>query len=116
MLSPGIFFRKWQHELSISRSSLFQIRSIRRLSFTMAPRLQSFEILQRGLGECSSQRLGLLKLAKRRDIETPNLLALTSKGSVPHLTPDVLGAETAIQAIHAGFEDCKGEIHHFQLD
>ena len=105
-----IIYIRCQLELGISKLSLPEIGSVRRFSI-MAPRSQSFEVLLPGLGESNSQRLGLLRTIKRNDIETPNLLALSSKGSVPHLTPDIFQTETAIQAIHAGFEDCKGKIH-----
>ncbi|GAB7364267.1 hypothetical protein MBLNU230_g4815t1 [Neophaeotheca triangularis] len=50
-------------------------------------------------------RLGQLTFPNRPPIETPNYLALTSRGTVPHLTQDNLNRSTAIPGVYAGLED-----------
>ncbi|CAF9913920.1 MAG: hypothetical protein GOMPHAMPRED_008060 [Gomphillus americanus] len=68
----------------------------------------TFHIVKPRTSEDSRQRLGRLILKGRNDIPTPNLLALATRGFVPHLTPDILQKETNILAVHAGFEDFLG--------
>jgi queuine tRNA-ribosyltransferase subunit QTRTD1 len=43
----------------------------------------------------------------RKDLETPNFLAVSSRGVIPHMTPDVIAASTQIGGIHMAIEDCK---------
>lgn len=40
-------------------------------------------------------------------LETPNFLAITSRGVVPHLTPDVLTQHTQFEGVHMAIEDCR---------
>jgi hypothetical protein len=42
-------------------------------------------------------------------IETPNFIAITSRGVVPHMTPDVLTQHTQFQGVHMAIEDCRFE-------
>jgi hypothetical protein len=55
----------------------------------------------------SSARLGKLTLKGRRAIDTPNFLAVASRGVVPHITPDVISQHTSIGGVHMALEDCK---------
>jgi queuine tRNA-ribosyltransferase accessory subunit len=48
-----------------------------------------------------------LRVEGRDELETPNFLALTSRGVVPHMTPDVVAGSTDIKGIHMALEDCK---------
>lgn len=57
--------------------------------------------------ESSAARTGKLHIVGRSDIETPNFLAIGSRGVVPHITPDVLKKETDIWGVHLALEDCK---------
>jgi queuine tRNA-ribosyltransferase len=52
-------------------------------------------------------RLGRLRVEGRRELETPNFLAITSRGVVPHMTPDVVAGSTDIRGVHMALEDCK---------
>jgi hypothetical protein len=49
------------------------------------------------------------KLVGRKGLEilTPNSLALSSRGVVPHLTPDVLAQHTQLPGLLLGLEDCE---------
>ncbi|KAJ0159697.1 hypothetical protein CTA2_9254, partial [Colletotrichum tanaceti] len=50
-----------------------------------------FEVLKKAVdGSTSAARLGRLSLSKRNPIETPNYIAVASRGVVPHVTPDNL--------------------------
>jgi hypothetical protein len=58
-------------------------------------------------GEHSSARLGKVTLAGRNAVKTPNFFAVTSRGAVPHLTPDVVLEHTDFGGVHMALEDCK---------
>jgi queuine tRNA-ribosyltransferase accessory subunit len=66
-----------------------------------------FEILSLLDATGAGPRLGRLSIQGRRSIETPNFFAVTSRGVVPHLTPDVVSAHTQIGGVHIALEDCK---------
>jgi hypothetical protein len=59
----------------------------------------------------SSARLGKLAMKGRKVIETPNFLAVASRGVVPHITPDVISQHTSIGGVHMALEDCKFKHH-----
>lgn len=40
-------------------------------------------------------------------VQTPHFLANTSRGSIPHLTPDNVVRHTQISGIYVALEDCK---------
>ncbi|KAK0651607.1 tRNA-guanine(15) transglycosylase-like protein [Cercophora newfieldiana] len=52
------------------------------------PAVMAFEVLKAAIIDGSAARLGRLALAGRQTIETPNYFAATSRGVVPHMTPD----------------------------
>lgn len=61
-------------------------------------------------------RLGRLTMPSRTALDTPHYVALTSRGVVPHLTPDNTLSETHINGVYVALEDCKtpvGSIHSF---
>ncbi|KAK2002040.1 tRNA-guanine transglycosylase [Colletotrichum falcatum] len=64
-----------------------------------------FEILKKAANGSSAARLGRLSLPKRNPIETPNYIAVASRGVVPHVTPDNLGKYTSIGAAYMALED-----------
>ncbi|RMY39377.1 hypothetical protein D0865_12838 [Hortaea werneckii] len=53
-------------------------------------------------------RLGRLNLPNRNHIDTPHYLGVTSRGVIPHLTPDSLSAHTSISGVYVGLEDWAG--------
>ncbi|KJZ80518.1 hypothetical protein HIM_00368 [Hirsutella minnesotensis 3608] len=65
---------------------------------------KTFQILTTASDSCSP-RLGRLVFRSRRPIETPNYTATTSRGAVPHLTPDNLAKHTSIPASYLALED-----------
>lgn len=52
-------------------------------------------------------RLGQLLLQRREPISTPSFVAATSRGVIPHITPDVVSRLTRIPAVYVGLEDCE---------
>jgi len=55
----------------------------------------------------SGPRLGVLSLPGRQAIQTPNYVGNTSRGAVPHFTPDMQHKHSKIKALYMGLEDCK---------
>jgi queuine tRNA-ribosyltransferase subunit QTRTD1 len=54
-------------------------------------------------------RLGLLAVRERKHVQTPSFMAITSRGTVPHITPDVIASHTLIGGVHMALEDCELE-------
>jgi queuine tRNA-ribosyltransferase accessory subunit len=75
-------------------------------SFSME-RKELFETLRPVDPSIIGPRLGRLTVQGRNQLDTPNFLAITSRGVVPHMTPDVVAASTDIRGVHMALEDCK---------
>ena len=52
-------------------------------------------------------RLGRLCRQGRKDILTPNYVAVTSRGVIPHLSQDTLRGRTDVNGVYLALEDCK---------
>ncbi|KAI0471552.1 tRNA-guanine transglycosylase family protein [Xylariaceae sp. FL0804] len=52
-----------------------------------------------------SARLGRLSLPGRKPIDTPNFISLTSRGAVPHMTPDNVANRTELCGTYMALED-----------
>lgn len=65
-----------------------------------------FKVLQASVAEGAAARVGRLAIPKRVPVDTPNYFALTSRGVVPHLTPDVLSKHTRLGGMYMALEDC----------
>ncbi|KAG5987400.1 hypothetical protein E4U43_005085, partial [Claviceps pusilla] len=50
-------------------------------------------------------RLGRLSIPGRRPIDTPNYTAITSRGVIPHLTPDNVTKHTNLTSAYMALED-----------
>ncbi|ESZ96237.1 tRNA-guanine transglycosylase family protein [Sclerotinia borealis F-4128] len=50
-------------------------------------------------------RLGRLSVEGRKDLETPDFIAITSRGVIPHMTPDVIAAHARVPGVHFALED-----------
>lgn len=66
-----------------------------------------FETLSHVDPNVCGPRLGRLRVEGRNGLDTPNFLAITSRGVVPHMTPDVIASSTDIKGVHMALEDCK---------
>jgi queuine tRNA-ribosyltransferase len=66
----------------------------------------SFEILSHVDPDNASSRLGRLSVKQRKDLPTPNFIAVSSRGVIPHMTPDVIISSSQIGGVHMALEDC----------
>lgn len=66
-----------------------------------------FEILSHVDPNVISPRLGRLCVQGRKDLETPDFMAISSRGVIPHMTPDVIATNTRVGGVHIALEDCK---------
>ncbi|RFU73672.1 trna-guanine transglycosylase family [Trichoderma arundinaceum] len=64
-----------------------------------------FELIGSAAADGSAARLGKLSLPGRKAIETPNFFAVTSRGAVPHVTPDNLRKHTSVGGVYMALED-----------
>ncbi|KAL9471552.1 hypothetical protein ACSS6W_009493 [Trichoderma asperelloides] len=64
-----------------------------------------FELITSAAADGSAARLGKMSLPGRKAIETPNFFAATSRGSVPHLTPDNLRRHTPVSGVYMALEE-----------
>lgn len=66
-----------------------------------------FEVLKAALGDGATARLGRLTFPRRKVLETPDFLSLTSRGVIPHITPDNLSKYVQVGGVYLGLEDCR---------
>lgn len=71
-----------------------------------AENLMSFSLQVQAPSD-NGPRLGTLSFRGRASMETPNFVATSSRGVVPHLSQDMMRDNTAIQAVYAALEDCE---------
>ncbi|KAL7925308.1 tRNA-guanine(15) transglycosylase-like protein [Trichoderma austrokoningii] len=64
-----------------------------------------FELIASAAADGYAARLGKLSLPGRKAIETPNFIAATSRGSVPHLTPDNFKRHTTVGGVYMALEE-----------
>ncbi len=81
-----------------------------------------FELLKCGVGDVAvGPRLGRLTLPARfpghrpRIVETPHFVAATSRGVIPHLTPDNVAKYVAAVGSYIGLEDCMSLLSYLIL-
>lgn len=67
----------------------------------------TFDVLKSISGDGRGARAGRLALPKRKTIETPNFFGLTSRGAIPHMTPDVIAKHTELNGSYMALEDCE---------
>ena len=67
--------------------------------------MTSFTVLS-AAAQVMAPRVGTLALAGRQALATPNLVPLTSRGTVPHISHDLVRKETAMTSFYVGLEDC----------
>ncbi|KAL7797511.1 tRNA-guanine(15) transglycosylase-like protein [Trichoderma ceciliae] len=74
-------------------------------SSNMSSGRKIFELISSAAADGSAARLGKMSLPGRKVIETPNFFAVTSRGAVPHLTPDNLRKHTSVSGVYMALED-----------
>jgi queuine tRNA-ribosyltransferase subunit QTRTD1 len=70
----------------------------RRLS-QLPDEMLSFNILKSTGPNIISPRLGTLIIQRRKPVETPHFIALTSRGAVPHISQDTLRDNTNVKGV-----------------
>ena len=68
--------------------------------------MSSFHILPSPSASGATVRLGRLITGSGHVFDTPAFIAPSSRGAVPHLSPDSLRNCTKIKGVYAAFEDC----------
>ncbi|KAM5368744.1 hypothetical protein ACJZ2D_009298 [Fusarium nematophilum] len=64
-----------------------------------------FELLRPAVSDVGVARLGRLAFPSRRVMQTPNFVAVASRGVIPHLTPDNVAKHTSFDAAYLAIED-----------
>ena len=72
----------------------------------LPPEMLAFTLKQ-AVSRTLGARVGQLLRNGRTAIETPHYVVTTSRGVVPHVSPDVLAKSTAVSAIYIPLEDCE---------
>lgn len=55
-------------------------------------------------------RVGKFVLPNRKPIQTPHYITITSRGAVPHISPDIVRNSTSIGSLYVGLEDCTSQL------
>lgn len=66
-----------------------------------------FELLKASSADGAGARLGRLVFSGSRTLDTPDFFAITSRGAVPHITPDNLSKHAPVRGSYIALEDCK---------
>lgn len=70
-------------------------------------KMLSFSCLRSPAKKGLGPRLGRLSLPDLTRMETPHYIALTSRGAVPHLSPDLMREHAHVRGVHIALEDCE---------
>ncbi|KAI1214702.1 tRNA-guanine transglycosylase [Annulohypoxylon truncatum] len=70
-----------------------------------SPEHVMFNVLKSIAVDGRGPRVGRLALPKRKKIDTPNFFGLTSRGAIPHMTPDVIAKYTELNGTYMALED-----------
>lgn len=73
-------------------------------------KIAAFTVQKVALSASNGLRLGTLSLPGTRPIQTPNFLAITSRGVVPHISPDILRKKTSVNGVYVALEDCTSSL------
>ncbi|KAI9802388.1 MAG: hypothetical protein M1833_001894 [Piccolia ochrophora] len=65
----------------------------------------SFDVLKTLASDTAGPRLGRLTCQGRNPMQTPHYVATTSRGVVPHVSPDVVKRHTAVRSVQIALED-----------
>ena len=77
------------------------------MSSDETPELMSFKLLPSPVKDGLAARLGRFTMPQRATVTTPNYFAIASRGSIPHMTPDVLKRYTSLGGAYMALEDCE---------
>ena len=97
----GLTSRRSATSMATSSPKTSVVLPIDSLSFTLLP----FAYASNTEDE-TSPRLGVVHFPHRTAISTPHYIGLTSRGTVPHLSQDMMRDHTSISGVYAALEDC----------
>ncbi|KAI1103289.1 tRNA-guanine transglycosylase [Jackrogersella minutella] len=64
-----------------------------------------FDVLRTIAVDGGGPRVGRLAIPKRKQLDTPNYFGITSRGAIPHMTPDVIAKHTDFNGSYMALED-----------
>lgn len=73
----------------------------------LTPGMMKFDLPRATGPHGPAARVGRLQLAGRAALDTPNFLANTSRGAIPHVTPDLVAQHMRIGGVYLALEDCE---------
>lgn len=73
---------------------------------TARRKLMSFDLLE-SQPAADHARLCRLSFRGRVPMETPNYVAASSRGAVPHISQDMMRDNTAVKSMYTALEDCE---------
>ena len=71
----------------------------------------SFSVVKSAGPNAINPRLGTLIIPRRKPIQTPHFIALTSRGVVPHISQDTLRDNTKVKGVYLALEDCEAPFY-----
>lgn len=69
--------------------------------------MPSFNIIKSITYDGIEHRLGRLAIQGRTPMQTPHYIAVTSRGPIPHIAPDMMRNHTEVNGVYVALEDCK---------
>ena len=66
-----------------------------------------FDLLKDALKDGAAARVGRLAFPGRQPIDTPNFIGVTSRGALPHVTPDNVAKHLSATGALVALEDCE---------
>ena len=107
MLSFAVLARRARPALRKSiRRAMTSTRGIPQIGGN--PKLVEFELLTAS-DQQDGPRLGRFTFKGRPSFDTPHFVASSSRGTVSHMTQDMMRDQTAIKSMYAAVEDCEYE-------
>ena len=113
--SSDHFYRNCVHLLLIIIAGRLllgpSLRAMASLHCPKPSRSLSFDI--KGLmSNHDGARLGRLTLSGRVAMDTPHYVAVSSRGTVPHISQDMMRDNTQIRSMYTALEDCERTFEH----
>ncbi|CAK7198284.1 hypothetical protein SEUCBS139899_000944 [Sporothrix eucalyptigena] len=89
--------------VSMSLQPLF--RTLKTAAASVGNGIGDAVVVEEGLGRLAAPRLGSLALPGRTPVATPAFFAVTSRGAVPHVTPDNIARTDIVNGAYFALED-----------
>ena len=105
------------YNISVSSTKLYRRSALSSMAARISQRAlntksMSFDISASSGTHNVEPRLGRLSCSGRKDIQTPNHFALSSRGAIPHLSQDTVRDNSEVKGVYTAIEDCE-RLHLF---